>query len=94
MKKAEEIYGRMKDMFVHPQAVPPPVQRRTLVSSRKVTPTMTDYVSKVRNCHCNSAVAWGVWDEVQSAQTGKGLEFDFSLQYVNFCLAYPLYRMT
>ncbi len=42
VRKAEEIYSRMKAMYLHPQVIPTPVPRRS-----KTTPTMVDYINKV-----------------------------------------------
>ena len=42
MKKAEEIYMRMRAMYLRPHVTLPPVARRT-----KTTPTMMDYLNKV-----------------------------------------------
>ena len=47
MKKAEELYTRMKDMYLNPHSVATPLQRRTLVTSRKTGSAMADYMNKV-----------------------------------------------
>lgn len=44
MKKSEEVYSRMKAMYLRPHVVPPQVTRRS-----KTTPTMADYISKQAN---------------------------------------------
>ena len=47
MKKAKEIYGHIKGLFLQPQVVPPPVKRRMLAPSAKLAPSVTDYANKV-----------------------------------------------
>ena len=51
VKKGEEVYSQFKGLYLHPETAPPPLTRRTVVGARsKTTPTMADYLNKVKKC--------------------------------------------
>lgn len=47
MKKAAEVYSCVRELFLRPQVVPPPLKRKMLGPPRKMPPAVAEYANMV-----------------------------------------------